>query len=101
MPTNGQTMNIKKACKTFTHALARIWKAIFCLFSAVMLYAFIAVCIHIIMDAMGTSGEAIDAALVVFTCLAAIYAIGKSYHVIFRWMRNRRHPLLDDKDNQR
>ena len=94
-------MNIKKAWNTITHALARIWRAIFCLFSAVMLYAFIAVCIHIIMDALGASGEAIDAALVVFTCLVAIYAIGKSYHVIFRWMRNRRHPLLDDKDNQR
>ena len=94
-------MNIKKACKTFTHTLAIMWKTIFCLFSAVMLYAFIAVCIHLIMDAMGASGEVIDAALVVFTCLAAIYAIGKSYHVISRWMRNRRHPLLDDKDNQR
>lgn len=101
MPTNGQTMNIKKAWKTFTHTLARMWKIIFCLFSAVMLYAFIAVCIHLIMDAMGANGEAIDAVLVVFTCLAAIYAIGKSYHVISRWMRNRRHSLLEDKDNQR
>lgn len=101
MSTNGQTMNIKKAWKTITHALARIWKAIFSLFSAVMLYAFIAVCIHLIMDAMGANGEAIDAVLVVFTCLAAIYAIGKSYHVISRWMRNRRHSLLEDKDNQR
>jgi hypothetical protein len=53
------------------------------------------------MDAMGTSGEAIDAALVVFTCLAAIYAIGKCYHVISRWMRNRRHSLLEDKESQR
>ena len=101
MPTNGQTMNIKKTWKTITHALARIWKGIFWLFSAVMLYTLIAVCIHLIMDALGASGEAIDAALVVFTCLVAIYAIGKSYHVISRWMRNRRHPLLDDKDNQR
>ena len=94
-------MNIKKACKTFTHALARIWKGIFWLFSAVMLYTLIAVCIHLIMDALGASGEAIDAALVVFTCLAAIYAIGKSYHVISRWMRNRRHSLLEDKESQR
>ena len=93
-------MNIKEAWNTIIHALARIWKGIFCLFSAVMLYAFIAVCIYLIMDAMGASGEAIDAALVSFTCLVAIYAIGKSYHVISRWMRNRRHPLLDEKNKQ-
>ncbi len=94
-------MNINNAWITITHALARIWKAIFYLFSAVMLYAFIAVSIHFILNALGTSRKAIDAALVAFTCLAVIYAIGKSYHVISRWMSNRRHPLVDDKDNQR
>ena len=94
-------MNIYNAWKTITHTQAIIWKAIFCLFSAVMLYAFIAVCIHLIMNALGASGKAIDDALVAFTCLAAVYAIGKCYHVISRWMSNRRHALLDNENDRR
>ena len=88
---NGQTMNIKSTFKAFFGMLARMWKALFYIFSAFMLYAVIAVGIHLIMNALGASGKAIDATLIVFSVLVALYVMGKGCYCISRWLRGSRH----------
>lgn len=91
---NEQAMNVKNTLKAFFGMLARMWKALFYIFSAFMLYAVIAVGIHLIMAALGASGKAIDATLIVFSVLVVLYVIGKAYYCIFRWLRGREYDSI-------
>ena len=97
---NQQAMNVKNTFQAFFGMLARMWKALFYTFSAFMLYAVIAVGIHLIMNALGASGKAIDATLIVFSVLVALYVMGKGCYCISRWLRGSRHPEQEELDTQ-
>lgn len=94
-------MNIGNVYHIVIRMIVRIWKAIFYLFSAFMLYAFIAVCIHFLMNALGASGKTIDVTLIIFTGLVILYVIGKTYYLISTWLKKHRHSDLDDLNAQR
>ena len=91
-------MDIKSALKAFVDMLARIWKVIFQIFSATTLYAVIAVCINFLMEALGVSGNTIDAILILFTGLVILYIIVKACYLVSTWLKKRRGSETNDKN---